>query len=96
MEPEIVELARRMRETYFDSFTDWPETPFEWSEEDIEERLAWVAAAAVARPDLVPVDVPRESWLYPIFGDTKMREPGCRCDQEEGDSPCPVHPSEDQ
>lgn len=27
-------------------------------------------------------------------GDTKRREPGCRCDREEGDSPCPVHGDE--
>jgi hypothetical protein len=27
--------------------------------------------------------------------DTKKREPGCLCHLEEGDSPCPVHPSED-
>lgn len=28
--------------------------------------------------------------------DLKLREPGCKCDQEEGDSTCPVHPDEDE
>lgn len=28
-------------------------------------------------------------------GDKKLREPGCTCHQEEGDSPCPVHPNAD-
>jgi hypothetical protein len=28
--------------------------------------------------------------------DLKLREPGCKCDKEEGDSVCPVHPTVDE
>lgn len=39
-----------------------------------------------------------EQWAaagQPPLDDKKPREPGCKCHQEEGDSPCPVHGEED-
>lgn len=39
-----------------------------------------------------------EIMLWEAIGakyDIKLREVGCKCHREEGDSPCPVHPGED-
>ncbi len=37
----------------------------------------------------------RARALDAVAEERKKREPGCHCHQEEGDSPCPVHPSAD-
>lgn len=74
MELEIVELAKRMRDDFYrfrfrktmlwtDAAKEYP-----WKDEELEYRLAWVAAAAVARPDLVAgLSVEEGHWLYPLF-----------------------------
>ncbi len=70
MDLEIVELAKRMREALFASYPDFNEKD-PWEGLAIDDRLAWVAAAAVARPDLVEgLKVGPEHWLAPLYGKT--------------------------
>jgi hypothetical protein len=60
-----------------------------------EVRIENLEAEASYRDGLQP-DAPEVNWVQDpmtahVDPDTKRREPGCECDQEEGDSPCVVH-----
>lgn len=70
MELEIVELAKRMREAYHRIiYGEDMNNILRWDEDYEEERLAWVAAAAVARPELVEgLRVGPGHWLASLFG----------------------------
>lgn len=66
MELAIVSLARRM----YDAHWDTPPHPFKaaWWHLTERERSRWVAAAIVARPDLVAgIAVPPDSWLAGVL-----------------------------
>lgn len=77
MDPEIVALARRMFEKYRTRlYAEGKFHPLSFDEAVVEARRAWVAAAIVARPDLVEgIAVPPGDWLagvlpvYDINGD---------------------------
>jgi hypothetical protein len=97
-EERIVEIAKAMREAYCGRFCG----PWERQTDkfDRADRIAWLAAAAQAarmlgREDVIP-SVGPESWMAPVFGAKEKREPGCNRHCEEGDSPCPDHPLEDE
>lgn len=54
-----------------------------WTRKACRLRMGHAGYCLSAEPRFAPGD------------DTVPRQPGCTCHWEEGDSPCPVHPSDD-
>jgi hypothetical protein len=66
VEPEIVTLARRSREVYFDDAAGGKPTP--WDDLMPALRRAWVRVALVGRPDLGEgLAFPPGHWLAEVF-----------------------------
>lgn len=87
-EERIVEIAKAMREAYHLAINgEDMSNILPWDDDYVEEREAWVAAAAVARADLCSFSVDETHWLAPLFGPkgTARRCPyGHECKDEPG------------
>jgi len=84
--PASGSAEHRQRAFFLDnSFSLHPSRPAD----ALKQLICFIASPGVALVGPVCGNAP------PRDEDTKPREPGCVCHLEEGDSPCDVHPSED-
>lgn len=77
MELAIVDLARRMFESYWSDADLVSDGMSSWSGVSERVRRRWVAVAIVARPDLVGgIAVPPDHWLagvLPVYSEREFR-----------------------